>query len=307
MILIVAPRGDLHARCVAQDLERMGRPFRVVDSSSLTTSGRLTFTVGGGTWTCTEGEPVPLESVRTVWHRRRPPPRPAELAASAEELVGREWTELIGGALSSMDAFFVNDPRRQEAAVKPLQLRRAHEVGLRVPDTLVTNDPVAAAAFVDRHGGRVIHKALAAPRHCFRATQRWSESDRAALPELVLAPCIFQELVTNCRELRITVVGERVLAAEFRPRDGVIDGRLDVRTAYRPHSLPEEVSRRLLALVRRLGLVFSTVDMKVTDEGEYVFLELNPMGQFLYVEVLAGLPLTAAVAELLAGHAGHWS
>jgi hypothetical protein len=100
------------------------------------------------------------------------------------------------------------------------------------------------------------------------------------LPDLVLSPCIFQELVTDCRELRVTVAGERV---------------------------PDEVSRRLLALVRRLGLVFSTVDMKLTDEGEYLFLELNTMGQFLYVEVLSGLPLTAAVAELLAQRPGHSS
>jgi len=69
--------------------------------------------------------------------------------------------------------------------------------------------------------------------------------------------------------------------------------------------LSHSLSRRLLALVGRLGLVFSTIDMKLTDEGEYVFLELNPMGQYLYVEILTGLPLTAAMAELLAlGRAG---
>ena len=106
-------------------------------------------------------------------------------------------------------------------------------------------------------------------------------------------------MVTDCRELRITVIGEQVFAAEFRPAAGLIDGRLDLDTPYRPHTLPNELSRRLLALVRQLGLVFSTIDMKLTDEGEYVFLELNPMGQYLYIEILAGLPLTAAMAELL--------
>jgi hypothetical protein len=64
------------------------------------------------------------------------------------------------------------------------------------------------------------------------------------------------------------------------------------------------VTAGLLGLMRRLGLVFSTIDMKLTDEGEYVFLELNPMGQYLYVEILAGLPLTAAMADLLAAGSG---
>ena len=208
---------------------------------------------------------------------------------------------MISGVFASLDhAWFVNDPDRQQAAVKPLQLRLAEQIGLRIPDTLITNDPAAAAAFVDRHERRVVHKTLTPPRHRFLATKEWSESDREVLDNLVLAPTIFQETVTGCRELRITVIGDRVFAAEFRPAAGLIDGRLDLETPYRPHTLPPDVSRRLLALVRQLGLVFSTIDMKLTDDGEYVFLELNPMGQYLYIEILAGLPLTAAMAELLA-------
>ena len=66
--------------------------------------------------------------------------------------------------------------------------------------------------------------------------------------------------------------------------------------------LTEHVSQlqsQLLALVRRLGLVYSTIDLKLTNDGEYVFLELNPQGQFLYVEILSAMPITAAVASLL--------
>jgi hypothetical protein len=304
MILIVAPHNDAHARCVAQDLEKMGRPFRFVDSSRLAREGRIQFSAGqnrGSAWTCVDGQPIALEAVDTVWHRRRfLPPAGAHHPVDDQKYFHREWTEMIAGVFSSMEnAWFVNDPDRQTAAVKPLQLRLAERLALRIPDTLVTNDPVAAAAFVDRHEERVVHKTLTGPRHRFLPTKKWSASDRDVLNQLVLAPTIFQEMVTDCRELRITVIGAQIFAAEFRPARGLIDGRLDVDTPYRPHTLPNEISRRLLALVRQLGLVFSTIDMKLTDEGEYVFLELNPMGQFLYIEILAGLPLSAAMAELL--------
>lgn len=305
MILIVAPRDDAHALCVAQDLEKMGRPFQFVDSSELTQEGRLQFRAGqqsGSTWVCVDGHPVALETVDTVWHRRRYLPAVADrLPISDQAYFQREWTEMISGVFASLsDAWFVNNPDRQQAAAKPLQLRIAEQIGLRIPDTLITNDPIAAAAFVDRHEQRVVHKTLAPPRHRFLATKRWSESDRDALDNLALAPTIFQEMVTDCRELRITVIGHQIFAAEFRPAVGLIDGRLDVETPYRPHRLPDDISSRLLALMSRLGLVFSTIDMKLTDEGEYVFLELNPMGQYLYIEILAGLPLTAAMAGLLA-------
>jgi hypothetical protein len=305
MILIVAPPDDVHAVCVAQDLQKMGKPFRLVDSSRLTEDARLNFQAGGcsgSTWTCVEGQPVALETVDTVWHRRRfLPAVPAPHAPGDQRFFEREWTELLSGVFASLDAaWFVNDPNRQSAAVKPLQLRVAQRLGLRIPDTLITNDSIAAAAFVDKHRRRVVHKTLAAPRHRFLATKQWSESDRDALQSLVLAPTIFQESITDCRELRITVIGDQVFAAEFRPAVGLIDGRLDLETPYCPHRPPDDVSRRLLALVRQLGLVFSTIDMKLTDDGEYVFLELNPMGQYLYVEILAGLSLSAAMAELLA-------
>ncbi|MEP7308583.1 MAG: hypothetical protein ABJA98_24010 [Acidobacteriota bacterium] len=310
MILIVAPRNDVHAQCVAQDLEKMGQPFRFVDSSRLANEGRLQFRAGqrrGSTWTCVDGEPIALDAVDTVWHRRRfLPPVGARHPVSDQTYIQREWTEMISGVFASLaGAWFVNDPDRQHAAVKPLQLRLAETLGLRIPDTLITNDPAAAAAFVEQHEHRVVHKALSPPRHRFLPTKKWSASDRDVLDDLVLAPTIFQETVTDCRELRLTVIGEHIFAAEFRPASGLIDGRLDLETPYRPHTLPTDVSQRLLALVGQLGLVFSTIDMKLTDEGEYVFLELNPMGQYLYVEILTGLPLTAAMAELLGrGRAG---
>lgn len=305
MILIVAPPDDVHAVCVAQDLEKMGKPFRLIDSAQLSSDGRLQFRAGqhsGSTWTGIDGEPIAMETVDTVWHRRRfLPPVAARLPIGDQQYFQREWTELISGVFASLDdAWFVNDPESQTAAVKPLQLRLAQKIGLRIPDTIITNDPAAAAAFIDRHQQRVVHKTLAAPRHRFLDTKAWSAADRDLLDRLVLAPTIFQETITDCCELRVTVIGNRVFAAEFRPAAGLIDGRLDLATPYRPHPLPADVSRRLLALVRQLGLVFSTIDMKLTEAGEYVFLELNPMGQYLYVEILTGLPLTAAMAELLA-------
>ena len=63
---------------MAQDLEKMGRPFRFVDSSRLASEGRLQFRAGqhsGSTWTCVDGQPIALEAVDTVWHRRRYLPR----------------------------------------------------------------------------------------------------------------------------------------------------------------------------------------------------------------------------------------
>ena len=103
--------------------------------------------------------------------------------------------------------------------------------------------------------------------------------------------------MSGTRELRITVAGERVFAAEFRTE--LVDGRLDRASAYAPHTLPRSVERALLVLLERLSLPFATVDLRIDRDGEYRFLELNPTGQFLWIEIRTGMPISAAVADLL--------
>ena len=68
---------------------------------------------------------------------------------------------------------------------------------------------------------------------------------------------------------------------------------------YVPHELPANVAEKLYALMDALGLVFGSVDMIVTPEGKYVFLEINPNGQFDWVAKRAGLPIYEALADLL--------
>ena len=58
-----------------------------------------------------------------------------------------------------------------------------------------------------------------------------------------------------------------------------------------PFSLPEQVEASLLRLMDRFGINFASLDMILTPEGEFVFLELNPNGAWLWLEFELGLPL----------------
>lgn len=54
--------------------------------------------------------------------------------------------------------------------------------------------------------------------------------------------------------------------------------------------------------MRRLGLVFGVVDLRISSQdGHIYFLEVNPQGQFLYLEVKTGLPIIRSLAGLSAG------
>jgi hypothetical protein len=315
VIVIVAPDGDLHARVVAHHLREMGSEVAMVDLGLLYEQSRgLSHRLVRKGSHCDRAviaradghEPIDLSRASTIWYRRPRLPRPPALIVDGDrDFAAGEWSAAIDGLWATCPARFVSDPTCQRSASKSRQLRIAAEVGLAIPDTLVTSSAADARAFVDQHGGHVIHKALTAPADRFLATKRWSDADAAKLDDLPLAPTIFQEEVRGSIDLRVTMIGERFFAADFptstleSPEVQWIDNRLVLDLQYQEHALPASVEAGLRALTQRLGLSFGTIDMKIDASGAYVFLEINPQGQFLYVEILTGLPLARTLAEFL--------
>jgi glutathione synthase/RimK-type ligase-like ATP-grasp enzyme len=306
MIAIVSVANDVHYRCVAEELRRMGRDSFLVEIPKLGNEARFTLAAGGEryqNWSVPGHGPIDLEQVDCVWYRRVFPPvlQPAPVSRADAEWALREWREATTAAFEACGARFVSPAWAQErAGMKPYQLRVAHRLGLRVPDTLMTNDAEAARAFVHKHEGRVVHKVVKTPRDRFVGTRKWHPSDEAELQWLYLTPTFFQEQIVAPYELRITIVGRRIFAAEFAVGSGVIDARSLLDTPFKEHRLPRETEALLLKLMDELGLQYGTIDMKLCENGEYVFLEINPQGQFLYVEIKTGMPITLAMAELLA-------
>src|SRR5262249_46875973 len=119
-----------------------------------------------------------------------------------------------------------------------------------------------------------------------------------------LCPVIFQAYVPKRVELRVTVVGGRVFAAEIHSQASRRT-RHDWRhydpyqTPHHAHDLPADVEGRCLALTERLGLRYGAIDLVLTPDGRYVFLEINPNGQFLWIEEATGLPISDAVCNVL--------
>ena len=255
-----------------------------------------------------------LPSVGGVFLR---PARAPEPAPWSTDEAFREWThsesrvalEALGPLLEGRWAPATPHVVRA-AGLKSTQLTTAAVSGLATPRTLVTNDPAAFARFYDETNGRMVSKTLQArrtdvdgiPRFAF--THRVSRRDATHLNALRNGPVLLQELVPKALGIRATVVGQTVLAgavdsqAAAATRD---DSRrmADPRLRWREHALPPAVREGLLHLHERLGLCFSGADLILTPSGEYVFLEANPCGDWLFLEEDTGLAITDAVADLV--------
>jgi hypothetical protein len=311
LILAVASPDDVHTAAVLAALRARGVEPAVVDVRTLARAGALSARWRGGApeVRITAGQgPVRLDGVRAVWGR---PPRPIPLREGAATPADREWAltqwrEALFGLWDDLSARWVNHPERGLAAGrKTVQLGAAAAAGLRVPRTLVTSDPQAARVFVEEHGGpgHVVHKALLATEQVWRETRLVAAGDLAGLERIRDAPAIFQEYVPAEADVRVNVVGDEVFAATIDARASAypLDWRVDFdRARLAPAALPDAVADSLRRLVRRLGLESAAIDLRRTPDGEHVFLEVNPFGLWLFVELRTGQRVTDAIAAHLA-------
>jgi hypothetical protein len=193
---------------------------------------------------------------------------------------------------------------------KLLQLAIAEELGLATPATLVTNDPLEALDFWHEHRGAVVSKM---PSETFgklfgleqaRYTEPVTHWQLGAIDSVRLCPVLLQARVDKRRELRVTVVGERLFAVAIHSQE-TNRTRGDWRrydlaaTRHEAVELPPTIHAACLAITRRLGLAYGAIDLIETPENEHVFLEINPAGQWGWLEGACELPITDAVATLI--------
>jgi glutathione synthase/RimK-type ligase-like ATP-grasp enzyme len=252
------------------------------------------------------------DEIKSVWYRRPDPFEfPDNLTNEEKEFAAYETTAVFAGMWRSFDALWVNHPDRiRVAESKALQLKVARELGMPVPSTLFTNDAERLRKFYDEMDGRVVYKSmtqgvLGRSRQQSIFTTRLSADHLENLHMLKTAPGLFQQEITKYCDLRITLIGEKVFAVEIlAPEDqsGNVDWRYHAgpQLKHAVHRLPADIERFCLALARNFSLNYAAIDMVLTPKGQYVFLEVNPNGQFGWLESMAELPLTETLADLLA-------
>lgn len=295
---------DAHAQAVARALTKRGHeallwygadlPERQSVSLAIDPSGALDFELRGAGVDAHAGE------FDVVWLRRPTAPvLPDTMHPGDRQFARREWDRCDAGMWRTITpaAFWVNPYEAAERAKsKSLQLREAQQLGLAIPPTLISNDPERIRAFLRGVAGEAIYKP-------FLPTQ-WHDPEDGSIHQLFtalvteddlpdddmlrLTPGIFQPRVPKSHELRVTCIGHHLFVArldsqaldatqvDWRPGSWVVDTQVG--------ELPAVLADRCRALLDRLGLVFGCIDFIVTPAGEYVFLEINQMGQFLWLE-----------------------
>jgi len=305
-VLIVAPAGDLHACAVEAELDRRGACAERLDLTQLADAAVMRLAVGEEARcevTRLDGSRLDLREAGTIWWRRPWPPaglRSTDPRRTA--FVADEWAHFCESVEWCTNARWVNLPSAERVANRRiLQLTRAQAAGLRIPATLVTNDRRAVLEFAASVES-VVYKRIGASREGPPVPTRvLGHDDLPRLHDLAHCPATFQEYIPAAADIRTTFIGGDCASVEIHSEQGrsPTDWRLDLSVPVETHEIDAVVAAQLRTLMADLGLVFGAIDLRLTPEGDYVFLEVNPSGQFLFAELLTELPLTARLADFL--------
>lgn len=320
LIITHSDDNDSVAR-VADIIARKGGQTIRFNTDRYPTDVRLTAYYGSAsderlTLTNEEGE-FDLREVTAVWHRRLSfgAHLPAKLDKQLRHASLGEASAAAHGMLASLKAFRMDHLQHiRHAENKQLQLQVARELKLDIPRTLTTNDPTAARAFARSCEGGIVTKMLSSfaiydeGKELVVFTNPVKPEDLADLSGLSICPATFQELLPKSLEIRATVVGQRVMSAavdsqvsERATHDWRRDG-VSMLQDWRPYQLPVDVEEKLLRLMDHFLLNYGAIDIILTPDGKHIFLELNPCGEFFWLERSPGLPISEAIADLLLDH-----
>ncbi|MDX1836007.1 hypothetical protein DIZ81_13125 [Legionella taurinensis] len=325
--LILTEPDDSHAMCVKLALEKTGHDVRLLFTADLPTKQKNSVYIDNVSyeWKSTDAELCVRDNYYDVvwWRRARKPFLPREAVHPDDyHFVLREnilFHESITHNLAPK-AWWVNS---KEAALransKLLQLKWAVQCGLTIPSTLCSNDPKDIRYFLLKHEDQgVIYKPLCSNVWFEERALKIAYTAKVAfldLPSnqlLQLAPGLFQKEVKKKYELRVTCFGDYLVAAKLNSQQHD-EGRIDWRAipegqlTIEPYSLPTEIENRIRHLMKKMGLVFGCIDFIVSTDDQYVFLEVNEQGQFLWIEDLnPAFPMLDLFVQFLTNQSVHF-
>lgn len=320
-VLIITNDHDEHANAVIEELHNRDVPVFRFHPEDFPNECSISIEIQDGR---IEGElrskhhRVVFSDIGAAWYRRSrnlfvQPPN--NMAGDIDNYVKAQSTTTVSTLFESLDTFWINQPLKlRRAEVKALQLAEASKAGLLTPLTLISNDPARATAFVEALGdAECAIKPLIAVgvsnEQGYRLPLTTTLPAGRSLESVALAPNMFQPYIDKAFELRCVVMGDKLFCArlnsqanETTRKDWRADSWESGELQHEEFALPRHVEASIHRLVDSFGTNFASLDMIVTPDGEFVFLDLNPNGQWLWLEIELGMPLVASMADLLTTH-----
>lgn len=250
-----------------------------------------------------------LSKVISVYFRRTPSTFNTTDNSLDKPYLINERRHFFEGMYNSINAKWINPIFQTYAGERKLmQLSLAIKLGFEIPETIVTNKLKEAQNFIANHKRCIIKPishGLQQRGNDFYSIYT-SQIDNEKLSSLNLStifdtPIFIQKRIDNNKDIRVTLVGKDIFSVEIEKKDkSEVDWRKpEIDKIYKVHKLPEVLKKKLLEMNSNLGLIYSAIDLILTPSMDYVFLEVNPVGEWGWLEKELGLNISNSIINEL--------
>jgi hypothetical protein len=308
MLLILTSDKDLTADfLIVKLLERKLSYFRLNAEElsraeyEFTDSGRRRITVGPRS--------VDLSEVTAVWYRRALFPVTSAGDSYAERaFVAGEIRHLAFGMVWNPEILWVNPIDKVYVAEHKIhQLEVAKRLDFVLPRTIVSSNVKELQVFAKSNPNGTICKPIYhglfvdGPNSYSVYTRQVSAEDFDGHEDLD-CPVLLQEKVVRQCDLRVTFIGKHSFTAAVRTPSPIVDWRDPTAYAtFSPAAIDPGLEAKCHKMLSSLGLRYGAFDFILRPDGEPVFLEVNPTGEWAWLENSLGFPMRSAFIDLFYG------
>lgn len=258
---------------------------------------------------------VPINDITGVYFRRPALPNLDNIVSEYEvPFVEREIEALFSGFFRLInESLWLNHPKNIFCANSKIeQLKIAKKLGFLIPPTLISCNEDEIIGFIQAESPVVVK----AVKHGFYEyndkiylafTHTINQDFINNIGHYLASPMIFQHEIDKAYDIRVNIIGDKVFATALMSQEydlSKTDWRVwdvceEFNLKHAAVSLPKDIEEKCIAINHHFKLNFSAIDMVLDKQGNYIFLESNPNGQWAWIEEKVGYPLRDTIIDFL--------
>lgn len=242
-----------------------------------------------------------LNQTQSIYYRKPMLPDVRSYAARYREMIETDIIALIDGIVDSFSGKVLSRPSLLRLAEnKTLQLLYAIRHHITTPASCISNSKTILNEFEQEYSELVIKPLSIGDVRGEDVHERFFTSIfHGSIQDVSITPIYIQEYIPKKFEARITIVGDDVFAVRVESENRV-DWRQDPNSTRFTHmDCPATILRMCNQIMKDFDLRFGAFDFIVTLDERWIFLEVNPNGQWLWLERMLDLPISKAIVSEL--------
>lgn len=300
-ILIITSSFDLTVDYLIDKFKNKAKFYRFntdfFEAYSIEISDYKGWSISSENWTIRE------QDVFSIYYRKPTLPKLYNYDSKYHSLIYKDIISMIDGIIEVFNGRCLSKPSiLKKSENKIFQLRIAEELNFNIPNSLITNSDDLASRFC-KDKIRIV-KPLSMGRLEYEnkvgIIQTNIVNNSIPIDGLGYSAAYFQNYIDKDYEVRATIINKNCHAVKINSKDKVDWRKSDSKNEYVKMTLPYNIEMKCLKMLNILELNFGAFDF-IVNRGEFIFLEVNPNGQWYWLEEELSLSISDDIFAFLSG------